>query len=382
MHAGQRFGFLGLTLSQNKSVVVASHTQLVRAVRRGLLEQGLSFEGAPSVRDVGLDANAGHGRSVKIQNKREQKCRKRNAHIKVIQNGLKSKHQRMKLFKTGILPAVTYGHAGMGMCPSSIQLKRVMAADSCGKRIKTACTTTILHFHFGENRDPSIWFPLDQHRTWLEIQSEEMGHRQEKIDVARAWAAAAASMRKKSRWNMVWGPMTATMATLHDLSIIPVSPWKWYPAENPDVGWTYSGGDPGPFLSEMQQRLSRKVWEQAALHYHGFGAEDGVDMTNLHKHHKQLVARGAHVRAGMLYKLPQHRSMTVQESVSTTPTPKLLVPFAGHLMTQCFIAFTIVRASLHPSSWTKRIGLSMKRERKPTPVPSSGSVVSRRVPAA
>ena len=36
----------GLTLSQNKSVVVASHTHLLRAVRRELLEQGLSFEGA------------------------------------------------------------------------------------------------------------------------------------------------------------------------------------------------------------------------------------------------------------------------------------------------------------------------------------------------
>ena len=121
--------------------------------------------------------------------------------------------------------------------------------------------------------------------------------------VARAWAAASANMKKKSRWNMVRGPMTATMATLRDLSIIPASPWKSFPAENLDVDWTCTGGDPGPFLSEMQQRLSHKVWEQAALHYHGLGAENGVNMTVLHKHHKQLVARGAHVRAGMLYKI-------------------------------------------------------------------------------
>ena len=63
--------------------------------------------------------------------------------------------------------------------------------------------------------------------------------------------------------------MTATMDTLHDLNIIPASPWKWYPAEDSDVGWTHTGADPGPFLSEMQQRLSRKVWKQAAQHYHG-----------------------------------------------------------------------------------------------------------------
>ena len=198
--------------------------------------------------------------------------------------------------------SVAYGHAGMGMCPSSIQHKRTMAADSCGKRIKTACTTS-LHFHFGKNGDPGIWFLVDQLRTWLELQGDELGHRLGKIDVARAWAAASANMKKKSRWSMVRGPMTATMATLRDLGIIPASPWKWYIAENQDVDWTNIGGDLGPFLSEMQQRLSHKVWEQAALHHHGLGAENDVDMTILHKHHKQLVARGAHVGAGMLYKI-------------------------------------------------------------------------------
>ena len=218
---------LGLTISHNKSMVVASHPQLLRAVRRELLEQGISFEGTDSVRDVGLDANVGNKRSVKIQNRREQKCRKRNAHIKVIQKGLKTKHQAMKLFKTGILPAASCGHAAMGMCPSSIQHKRVMAADSCGKKTKTACATTILHFHFEENGDPAVWFPLNQLRTWLELKGEDMGHRLGKIDVARAWAAASANMKKKSRWSMVKGPMTATKATLHDLSIIPASPWKW-----------------------------------------------------------------------------------------------------------------------------------------------------------
>ena len=60
-----------------------------------------------------------------------------------------------------------------------------MAADSCGKRIQTVCTTTILHFHFGESGDPAIWFPLDQLRTWLELQGEEMGHRLGKIDRPR-----------------------------------------------------------------------------------------------------------------------------------------------------------------------------------------------------
>ena len=53
---------LGLTISHNKSMVVASHPHLLRAVRRELLEQGISFEGTDSVRDVGFDATAGNKR--------------------------------------------------------------------------------------------------------------------------------------------------------------------------------------------------------------------------------------------------------------------------------------------------------------------------------
>ena len=57
----------------------------------------------------------------------------------------------------------------------------------------------------------------------------------------------------------------------------------------------------------MQQRLSSNAWKQAAQHHHGKGAENGVDMTVLRRHHKQLLTRGAHTRAGMLYKLATAR---------------------------------------------------------------------------
>ena len=91
------------------------------------------------------------------------------------------------------------------------------------------------------------------------------------------------------------------MAILHDLSTIPALcgngiQLKTQTSTGPALVATLA-------LCEMQQRLSHKVWEQAALYHHGFGAENGVNMTVLHRHHKQLVARGAHVRAGMLYKI-------------------------------------------------------------------------------
>ena len=155
------------------------------------------------MRDVGLDATAEQRRSVKIQRKRERKCCKRGVHIKISQNGPKHKHETKRLFKTGIFTALVYGYAGMGACPSSLPHKRTMAADSCGERTKTACTTIILHFHLGETGDPANWFSLDQIRTCFELQSEDLEHRLNRVDVARARAAAAGNMRKYSRWSMV-----------------------------------------------------------------------------------------------------------------------------------------------------------------------------------
>ena len=59
--------------------------------------------------------------------------------------------------------------------------------------------------------------------------------------------------------------------------------------------------------------------------------------------------------------------------------PKLRAPCVDHLMTQCCIAFMIVRAFPIPSTWTKPSESSKRPERKPTLAPFSGSVVSCRV---
>ena len=171
--------------------------------------------------------------------------------------------------------------------------------------------------------------------------------------------------------------MTATMATLHDLSIIPASPWKWYPAENPDVDWTYSGGDPGPFLSEMQQRLSHKVWEQASLHYHGLGGENGVSMTVLHKHQKQLVARGAHVRAGMLYKIATAQIYDGLRVCEHNPGVQVACVLCGSLDDSMFHRIYGCPCVLASFDLDKAERIMTRRERKPTLAPSF--VVSRQV---
>ena len=138
----------------------------------------MSFEGADSVRDVGLDANAGHKRSVKIQTKREQKCRIRDAHIKVIQNGSETQAPDYEVIQKNWDPASRGQRARWrwSICPSSIQRQE---NDDCRciwqekqDRMHHNNPTLFILERVG---DPAIWFPLDQLRTWLELQGEENG---------------------------------------------------------------------------------------------------------------------------------------------------------------------------------------------------------------
>ena len=108
----QKFDLFGHDALPEKLVVVAPHPPLLQAVQRELLEHLLSFGWAPSVCGMGLDATAGHKRSVKIQNKREQKCSKKNhAHIKVVQK--KNKRQ-----------VVVCGHSGVGIAMACVRVCR------------------------------------------------------------------------------------------------------------------------------------------------------------------------------------------------------------------------------------------------------------------
>ena len=48
----------------------------------------------------------------------------------------------------------------------------------------------------------------------------------------------------------------------------------------------------------MDRRRASLLWEQAALHRHGGGLEDGEDLTVARKHYCVLIKRGAMARAG------------------------------------------------------------------------------------
>jgi len=89
------------------------------------------------------------------------------------------------------------------------------------------------------------------------------------------------------RWQMVKGPMGATIATIHAIGWNPITLFKWV-GEDPMLGgpWTWSSKvnqdpDPSQLLELVDWDLQLPLWRRASLGRHGQGMEDGVDLTVL-----------------------------------------------------------------------------------------------------
>ena len=102
-------------------------------------------------------------------------------------------------------------------------------------------------------------------------------------------------------------------------------------------------------------------------------------MTVLYKHHKQLVARGAHVRVGMLYKMATAQIYDGSRVCEHNLDAQVACVLCGSPDDSMF--HRVYDCPCIPASFdldkTDRI---VDEARTNTPVPSSGFVVSRRVP--
>ena len=102
-----------------------------------------------------------------------------------------------------------------------------------------------------------------------------------------------------------------------------------------------TGPTPVVTLALSSAKCSRdfrtRMWEQAALHYYGLGAEKGVDMTSTYTSISDRLDLRAVLSPGLgcCTKLLLHRSTTAQGFASTILTPRCLAHCVGHLTIQC-----------------------------------------------
>ena len=122
--------------------------------------------------------------------------------------------------------------------------------------------------------------------------------------LARQWVSCYVKLaRAGNEWQLVKGPMGATIATLLDTDVRPVHPIKWLNKDGQSMIEPLA--DEGAFihkvLSTFERRLTDKIRTEAADHHNGAGLQRGKpNMSIAGKVHKQLIRKGKHDEARAL----------------------------------------------------------------------------------
>ena len=123
-----------------KATMCCSDVLTEALLRRGLLELGINVGVARRTRDLGVDT--GGGRAVEVMRKRLRKAAKRSRRLAVFRRHTK---------KSDIWPCTSFGAAGMGIAPSTMQGIRSRAADAVCP--KSGCVTSSIAIGLPYNAD-------------------------------------------------------------------------------------------------------------------------------------------------------------------------------------------------------------------------------------
>ena len=146
-----------------KSTICCSNVKSEALLRRGLLELGISVGVTRRTRDLGVDTGGGSRRSVGVMRKRLCKAAKRSRRLAVIRRHTK---KASSLHSTNIWPCASFGAAGMGIAPSTMQGIRTRAAGAvCPKSGR--CVTSSIAIGLLHNADPAVQTGIECVKQWL-----------------------------------------------------------------------------------------------------------------------------------------------------------------------------------------------------------------------
>ena len=188
-----------------------------------------------------------------------------------------------KLAITAIKPAQLYGHTAVGMSPTSINACKSNIAEATGMAGANACSTPIFAWAFRRSRanaahaDPRVSIPLEEIIAWIGIWGKATSST--KNAISGLWAKVYRRIAKaKTRWLVVRGAISATIATLLDLGFSPVAPTEWVTPDGQHIACF--NHEPGVshyhVLDQIRQMLELKQWKAASDHFNGSGLEKGM----------------------------------------------------------------------------------------------------------
>ena len=108
----------------------------------------------------------------------------------------------------------------------------------------------------------------------------------EKARTRRSWDRQLRNLQNKPRWNKVRGPIGATIATWLDIGWKPEKPDKFTAPDG--TAWNFEGNVGEFFWIEFRDSIILQLWKKAAEHWHGKGAEKGLDLTTAKRKLKSL----------------------------------------------------------------------------------------------
>jgi ribonuclease HI len=261
-------GGLALTTSP-KTKVVASSPLRAKWLAKALRRRGIPAQASAHGTDLGVDFGAGSRRVVVASSARFSKARHRAARLRVLG---RMGRRAGRLWKPGVLQVGSYGAEVAGLSPSARRRWRAMAATTLGAK-PTWCTTTALYFSTTPANDPGIQFPLSVLRFWLRAWSAHPHRRQEWAE-SWAWWRDRLKGSAKTRWSIVVGPTSASIATLLDFGWVPLRPNIW--TDPAGCTWMFKGGSLDPVLKAVQSSIEQALWSRAAeVGVAGAGLESG-----------------------------------------------------------------------------------------------------------
>ena len=160
----------------------------------------------------------------------------------------------------------SYGRSVQGVPPSLRAGHRRAAAWCAGRTGHRPCTTTTLAYHFGAYSDPEVSIQTDQIADWIAL------HRclnyTTRVRVRKAWlhhTKVLSRLPSTARWQVVAGPLGATVATLLQNQWHPSLPTVWLAPDR--VTQAVVGArtcDTGEIIRTFQASVARGVWARAA----------------------------------------------------------------------------------------------------------------------
>ena len=290
-----------------KSTIVASSPTAAKELQNYIKDAtGLELTVGSSVADLGLLNCAAKFRPSAILQKRMNKTKHRISMIcraaRVVKEGWqvkqsidKNKKRKFvfahKLFRTGALPAATFGIEGAGCNAKELHKLSVQAARCTAHYISGANVGVINRLMYGDYKDPEVTVPVQVVMEWVKFWRALDAAKRSRVH--KLWMHNVHALNQpETRWKMVRGFVSGVVATLYDVGWRPVAPTAWLTRARGERQAKIIKLDDKVSIKQAQRELTweleQQAWERIGSHPKFKGLEAGGMLGSVRRHLSHL----------------------------------------------------------------------------------------------